>query len=70
MTKIYVEGYIELNDSRRSRVKFNCSTDEDYWNQWGNTTEALGKTVDITTKIQEAINDSDIIYDLQTGETS
>ena len=70
MTKIYVEGYIELNNSKRSRVKFNCSTDEDYWNQWGNTTEALGKTVDITTKIQEAINDSNIIYDLQIGKTS
>jgi hypothetical protein len=70
MTKIYVEGYIELNDSRRSRVKFNCSTEEGFWNQWGNTTEALCKTVDITSKIQEAINDSSIVYDLQIGETS
>ena len=70
MTKIYIEGYIELNDNKRSRVKFSCDTEQGFWNQWGNTEKSLSKTVDITSKIQEAINDSNIIYDLQIGETS
>ena len=67
--RIYVSGTIELNDNVHSKVKFSLDTEAGFWNQWGNTNERMFKTVDITTKMQEAIMDSELINNLQIGVT-
>ncbi len=70
MTRIYVSGTIELDDNIHSRVKFSLDTELGSWQQWGNTDEKMFKTVDIATKMQEAIMDSDLVTNLQIGETN
>jgi len=65
MNEIYVKGYIQINNNPKSRVSFSCDTEQGFWIQWGNTTKALSRTVDITTKIQEAINNSELVNDLE-----
>ena len=67
--RIYVSGTIELNDNIHSKVKFSLDTEAGTWQQWGNTNEKMFKTVDIATKMQEAIMDSDILNNLEIGVT-
>ena len=67
--RIYVSGTIELNDNIHSKVKFSLDTETGFWSQWGNTNERMFKTVDITTKMQEAIMDSELINNLEIGVT-
>ena len=63
--RIYVSGTIELNDNIHSKVKFSLDTEAGTWQQWGNTNERMFKTVDIATKMQEAIMDSELINNLE-----
>jgi len=70
MTRIYVSGTIELDDNIHSRVKFSLDTELGSWQQWGNTDEKMFKTVDIATKMQEAIMDSDLVTNFRRGETN
>ncbi len=66
--RIYVSGTIELNDNIHSKVKFSCDTEQGFWNQWGNTDNKMFKTVDIVTKIQEAISDEKIHENIKKEE--
>jgi hypothetical protein len=69
-TRIYVSGTIELNDNIHSKVKFSCDTEQGFWNQWGNTDNKMFKTVDIVTKIQEAISDVEILNNIKVEESN
>jgi hypothetical protein len=68
--RIYVSGTIELNDNIHSKVKFSCDTEQGFWNQWGNTDNKMFKTVDIVTKIQEAISDVEILNNIKVEESN
>tara|TARA_B100001094_G_C17906568_1_gene659127 strand:- start:236 stop:460 length:225 start_codon:yes stop_codon:yes gene_type:complete len=68
--RIYVSGTIELNDNIHSKVKFSCDTEQGFWNQWGNTDNKMFKTVDIVTKIQEAISDVEILNNIKMEESN
>lgn len=50
----YIEGKITLDDGQE--IQFDCST-ENAWNQWGNSTENKGRTVNLVEKIQQALQD-------------
>lgn len=50
----YIEGKITLDDGQE--IQFDCST-ENAWNQWGNSTENKGRTVDLVEKIQQALSE-------------
>ena len=50
----YIEGTITLDDGET--IKFDCST-ENAWNQWGNSTENKGRTVNLIENIQQALNE-------------
>jgi len=50
----YIEGTITLDDGET--IKFDCST-ENAWNQWGNSIENIGRTVDLVESIQHALNE-------------
>ena len=66
MTRIYIKGTIELDDNIHSKVNFSCDTEQGFWNQWGNSKEKMFKTVDIVTKIQEAIDNINYNKDIMS----
>jgi len=66
MTRILIEGTIELDSNNHSKVKFTCDTEQGFWNQWGNTEHKMFKTVDIVTKIQEAISNIEYNDDIMS----
>ena len=68
--RIYVSGTIELNDNIHSKVKFSCDTEQGFWNQWGNTEHKMFKTVDIVSKIQQAISDVEILDNIKVEESN
>jgi len=49
-----IEGTITLDDGET--IQFDVST-ENAWNQWGNSNENKGRTVNLLERIQQTLNE-------------